>query len=223
LGVAFLAVFAVWQSGPQAAVADPRGDRIAAAGRVDPDTAVAPGHPRHLPERAITPRAGRDAAAPDAVRGRAGGSWWGSLASLAAVLGMIVLGARLWKKHGPLGRPGLPGEALEVLGRRILDPRQSIYLVRLGSRILVLGATPAGLSTLSEITDPVEVDVLAGLCRPPVEERPPGARQSFAALFSGHAAAPGSPPGRFAAASGSGVHPANSVTEHRRRPEEAHA
>ena len=225
-GVAFLAVLAVWQSVPQSALADPRSDRAAAPGRAEPQMAPAPGHARQLPPRAITPRAGgeADAAGPDVVRGRAGGSWWGSLASLAAVLGMIVLGARLWKKHGPLARAGLPAEALEVLGRRVLDPRQSIYLVRLGSRILVLGATPAGLSTLSEITDPAEVDVLAGSCRPPVEDRPPGTRPSFAALFTGQAASgPTLPPGRFAEAPGSGIHAANAVPEHRRRPEGAHA
>ena len=220
-GVAFLAVLAVWQWVPQPALADPLGDRPAPPGHAEPHA-----NARRLPARAITPRAGgeADAAGPDAVRGRAGGSWWGSLASLAAVLGMIVLGARLWKKHGPLARPGLPAEALQVLGRRVLDPRQSIYLVRLGSRILVLGATPAGLATLSEITDPVEVDMLAGLCRSLVEERPPSARQSFAALFTGHASAgPASPPGRFADAPGSGSHAANAVPDHRRRPEEAHA
>lgn len=223
-GAAFLVVLAVWQSVLQSALADPRSDRAAAPHRMEPQIAPAPAHVRRPPARAITPRAGEaDAAAPDAVRG-AGKSWWGSLASLAAVLGMIVLGARLWKKHGPPGRTILPAEALEVLGRRVLDPRQSIYLVRLGSRILVLGATPAGLSTLSEITDPVEVDLLAGQCRPPVEERPSSPRQSFATLFTGHAAAGPSPsPSRFAEAPGAGLHAANAVPEHRRRPEEAHA
>jgi hypothetical protein len=135
---------------------------------------------------------------------------------------MIILGARLWKKHGPLSRAGLPAEAVEVLGRRMLDPRQSIYLVRLGSRILVLGATPSGLSTLSEVTDPLEVDLLAGSCRPPVEERPRDLRGSFAALFTGRT---GSDPATrpaipFAGAAESGGRARSS--EHHHHPEEVH-
>jgi hypothetical protein len=37
--------------------------------------------------------------------------------------------------------------------------------VRIGSRILVVGSTQNGLSSLGQIDDAVEVDVLAGLCR----------------------------------------------------------
>jgi len=59
----------------------------------------------------------------------------------------------------------LPQEALEILGRRFVDPRQTILLVRIGSRILVVGSSANGLNSLGEIDDPVEVDLLAGMCR----------------------------------------------------------
>jgi flagellar biogenesis protein FliO len=59
----------------------------------------------------------------------------------------------------------LPTEALELLGKRTIEPRVSIQMVRCGGKILVLGVSPEGIRTLSEISDPVEVDLLAGACR----------------------------------------------------------
>jgi hypothetical protein len=37
--------------------------------------------------------------------------------------------------------------------------------VRCGPKILILGVGPDGIRTLSEITDPVEIDLMAGACR----------------------------------------------------------
>jgi hypothetical protein len=59
-----------------------------------------------------------------------------------------------------------------VLGRRSLDNRHAVTLVRCGSRVLVLGFSPQGMHTLAEVTDPVEVDFLSGLCRPSGESTP---------------------------------------------------
>lgn len=108
-------------------------------------------------------------------------SIWKTLGSLAVVLTLFVILARLWKKHGPSQPTGLPNAALEILGRRPIDKAHMIYLVRLGSRVLVLGSSTDGLRTLSEITDPVEVDYLAGLCRPQQEDNQ--VAHSFRALF----------------------------------------
>lgn len=133
--------------------------------------------------RPITPTGRSLSHAGEVAPGRTAGaaSLWKTFGALGLVLGLIVLGARLWKKHGPRIAAGLPAEAMEVLGKRHLDSRQSIQLVRLGSRILVLGSTPAGLRTLAELTDPVEVDYLAGLCRR--DDTGGGVAQSFQALF----------------------------------------
>ena len=116
-----------------------------------------------------------------------GQSAWKTFGTLAAIIALIVVGARFWKKHGPKLAGGLPVEAIDVLGKRSVDARQSIVLVRLGSRILVLGSTANGLRTLSEVTDPVEVDYLAGLCRQRDAES--GVAQSFRSLFGGQMAA----------------------------------
>ena len=90
---------------------------------------------------------------------------WGSTVwPLLAIVRAIVLGTRWLKKYSPTATRGLPSEAFDVLGRRMVDQRTSVVMARCGSRILVLSLSPHGLQTLAEITDPVEVDCLAGLC-----------------------------------------------------------
>src|SRR4051812_27752 len=66
---------------------------------------------------------------------------WTTLGALAGVIGLFLVMARLFRKHGGALQPGLPAGALEILGRRFIDQRQAIVLVRLGSRILVLGSS----------------------------------------------------------------------------------
>ena len=90
---------------------------------------------------------------------------WGSTVwPLLAIVVAIVLGTRWLKKYSPTAARGLPSEAFDVLGRRLVDQRTSVVMARCGSRILVFSLSPQGLQTLAEITDPVEVDCLAGLC-----------------------------------------------------------
>jgi flagellar biogenesis protein FliO len=92
-------------------------------------------------------------------------SSWSALGALIIVVGLILVVARLLRQHTPMFQQSLPTDALEILGRRVVDPRQSILLVRIGSRILVVGSSPNGLNSLGQVDDAVEVDVLAGLCR----------------------------------------------------------
>jgi len=91
-------------------------------------------------------------------------NWWTNLGGLFVVLALILGIGVVLRKHVPGARSGLPKEVLQPLGRKLLENRHAIHLVRCGSRILVIGASPAGLNTLAEITDPVEVDYLAGQC-----------------------------------------------------------
>ena len=96
----------------------------------------------------------------------AASSWTTAIGGLTIVLLLIGAAALLLRKHAPAVAGVLPAEALQVLGRRHVDARNSIQLVRCGSRILVLAnCAQQGLRTLAEISDPVEVDLLAGLCR----------------------------------------------------------
>tara|TARA_R110002111_G_scaffold18931_2_gene46293 strand:+ start:133508 stop:134413 length:906 start_codon:yes stop_codon:yes gene_type:complete len=103
-------------------------------------------------------------------------SMWGTLGALVVVISIILVAAKLFKKHHPMASMNLPREVMEVLGKRPLDARQTIHFVRCGSRILILGSSPAGLEMLSEVLDPVEVDLITGMCR----ERTKSGRSSTA-------------------------------------------
>jgi len=109
-----------------------------------------------------------------------GDGWWATLAGLAAVLALVFVLARIVKKKVPAVQKTLPSDVVQVLGRKALDYRHTIHLVRFGSRMLMLGVSQEGMTTLSEITDPVEIDYLAGLCKP---SEPASVAQSFSQLF----------------------------------------
>lgn len=92
----------------------------------------------------------------------------GAWTSGIAVIVMLAVGIGIvafLKRQNPQLTGSLPREVCDVLGRRRIDPRTSISLVRLGNRILVLGLTADSVTPLAEIDDPVEIDQLAGLCR----------------------------------------------------------
>jgi flagellar biogenesis protein FliO len=93
------------------------------------------------------------------------GAWWTTLSGLAIVLAIVGGLAWLARKHLPQVVRGLPPTVFEVLGRKTIEPRAVVHLVRCGNRILLLGCTPAGLTTLTQFDDPVDVDHLAGMCR----------------------------------------------------------
>lgn len=129
--------------------------------------------------RALTPRvskAGAGTKRPDASA--TGGAWWTTMGGLAVVL--CVVGGLAWlaRKHLPAAARGLPTAAVEILGRRTIEPRAAVHLVRCGNRILLLGSSPAGLTTLTEFSDPEEVDHLSGICRADEESQ-----MSFLQLF----------------------------------------
>lgn len=109
-----------------------------------------------------------------------------AVGALAVVIGLILVLARIFRRHAPLFSQALPTEALEILGRRFVDQRQSIVLLRIGSRILVVGSSPAGLQGIGEVNDPVEVDLIAGMCRG--SRNGPKLGTSFLSLLKGQPA-----------------------------------
>jgi flagellar biogenesis protein FliO len=110
----------------------------------------------------------------------AGDGWWTTLGGLVAVLGLVFLVAKVVRKGVPAAQKPLPPEVVHLLGRKALDYRHSVHLVRFGSRLLMLGTSQEGLRTLSEISDPVEIDYLAGLCKP---SEPSSVAGTFSQLF----------------------------------------
>jgi flagellar biogenesis protein FliO len=51
-------------------------------------------------------------------------------------------------------------ESLKVLYTMSLTPTRTLYMVRLGERILLIGAGDGGMRTLAEITEPDEVSII---------------------------------------------------------------
>ncbi len=101
--------------------------------------------------------------------------------SLAMVVGAFLLVVLALRRAQPKGTRLLPHEVVEVLGRKPLAARTSLQLVRLGSKLVLVAVMPDGVETISELTDPVEVDRLSGLCR---QKGPGSITQSFAEILS---------------------------------------
>lgn len=95
----------------------------------------------------------------------AGGAVTTVLTSLAVVLGLFVLSALVLRKATGRNHAMLPGEVVQTLGRAPLSGRQEMHLVRVGNKLLLLSVTATGAETLTEITEPGEIDRLAGICR----------------------------------------------------------
>ena len=98
--------------------------------------------------------------------GGSGISTWVTVgSSLAVVLGLFFVFAWIVRRSGGRSMQALPKEAVEVLGRAPLVGRQHIHLIRCGNKIVLVAVSPEHVEPLAEITEPVEVDRLTGLCR----------------------------------------------------------
>jgi flagellar biogenesis protein FliO len=104
-----------------------------------------------------------------------------TLGSLAVVLCLFLAVTWLLKRGAPTASTVLPGEVVEILGRAPLPGRHQMHLVRCGHKLLLVAISTAGADTLTEITDPVEVDRLCGLCR---EHHPQSATASFRSILN---------------------------------------
>ncbi len=98
------------------------------------------------------------------------------IAGLGIVVGAFLIFAWVVKRSLPKSASPLPGEVVEVLGRAPLAARQVAHLMRVGNKLILVAVSNAGVETLTEITDPVEVDRLAGICG---QSRPGSASQTF--------------------------------------------
>jgi flagellar biogenesis protein FliO len=100
--------------------------------------------------------------------------------SLAVVLGLFFLFAWTMRRGSPGGSAVLPGEVVEVLGRAPLTHRQQLHLLRCGRKLVLVNVCAEGVETLTEITEPEEVDRLLGLCR---QSHPQSASATFRQVF----------------------------------------
>jgi flagellar biogenesis protein FliO len=95
---------------------------------------------------------------------------------LGVVIGLFFVIAWLSRKFAPAGAVSLPKEAVELLGHAPFAGRQQLRLLRIGNKLLLIAVSPAGLETLTEITDAAEVEHLLALCR---RNRPGSSQAAF--------------------------------------------
>jgi flagellar biogenesis protein FliO len=89
------------------------------------------------------------------------------VSALAIVLGAFLLFAWAARRSARMSarRRQLPADVVSVLGRVPLAARQFAELLRVGNKLVLVSLTPTGAETLTEVTDPAEVDRLLGLCQ----------------------------------------------------------
>ena len=145
------------------------------ADRVPPTTAIAAPAPDAAGRR---PFGTREATVRRSEDSEGTGGWWLGTAGIAlalALFGGISLATRRYL-------PQREGGPLRVVGRTSLSPKQTVYLLRVGDRVLIVGAGPQGPpSLLGELTDPAELRRFAprqGIppAADPAEPGPPSAR-----------------------------------------------
>jgi len=85
-------------------------------------------------------------------------------AALAVVVALFLICISLVRRGGPKSTGMLPSEAFSVLGRSPLTPQSYAQLLRLGNKLVLVAVGAEGAQTLAEVTDPLEVDRIAGLC-----------------------------------------------------------
>lgn len=87
--------------------------------------------------------------------------------ALTIVVGAFLIFAWVLRRNGrgQVGRGILPADAVSVLGRVSLSAKQVAQLLRIGNKLVLVALTPGGAETLTEVTEPAEVDRLMGLCQ----------------------------------------------------------
>lgn len=101
---------------------------------------------------------------PKSHEGRSGSEGLGAevaivLVALAVVVAVAYLLLRLWRRCNPNLAPASErSDPIKPLARFHLAPRQTLHLVRCGSRLLLLGATSASINHVATIDDATEID-----------------------------------------------------------------
>ena len=97
-------------------------------------------------------------------------AWLTTIVSLVAVAGLLLLMTKVLQKRSASGKGRLPTAVLEVLGKASLDYKHTLFLVRWGSRLLLVTVGANGLQTLAELRDPDEINQMLRVVRRKEEE-----------------------------------------------------
>jgi flagellar biogenesis protein FliO len=85
--------------------------------------------------------------------------------ALAIVVGLFLLCVWALRRGARSSSVLLSGDVARVLGRVPLAARQFADLLQVGNKLLLISVTSSGTELLTEITDPIEVDRLLGICK----------------------------------------------------------
>lgn len=88
--------------------------------------------------------------------------WIRTVLSLAVVLGLIFALKWAMRKYSPGKAAPAQSKLVEVLFRTPISPKHQVMLIRVGQRVLVVGAGAEGMNTLAEISDPEQVAEVLG-------------------------------------------------------------
>lgn len=83
---------------------------------------------------------------------------------VAVAVGLVLALAWIARRCQPRAARPLPKDVVEVLGRASLGGKQTTQLVRVGAKLVLIAHTAEGAKTLTEITDPDEVQRLVAAC-----------------------------------------------------------
>jgi flagellar biogenesis protein FliO len=111
--------------------------------------------------------------------------------ALGVVLGLFFVVAWFMRRSMPQSMVRLPSEAVEQLGRAPLAGKQNVHLLRIGGKLLLVVVTPFGAETLTEVTDPDEVERLCALCKKNGVHGPSAEFRDVLKQFEREPAAPG--------------------------------
>ena len=101
--------------------------------------------------------------------------------SLLIVIGLFLGVAWCYRKTLNTSLGGIPKHVVSVIGRTAIAPRQQLVLVRFGSKLVLVSMVQGETRTISEITDPLEVDQLAGACE---SHQPHSLTNSFRSILN---------------------------------------
>lgn len=163
----------------------PRGVVTASGQEPVADTSIPAGIPTSTEPRStdLTPIKGADRGAAES---EPSGGVMQTIVSVGSSL-MIVAGlffGLVWvyrKTATSTGGGSLPKQVVNVLGRAPIAARQQMVLVRFGNKLVLVSLVQGDARPISEITDPLEVDRLSGLCE---SAKPDSSVQSFRSFLS---------------------------------------
>ena len=73
--------------------------------------------------------------------------------SMVVIVGLIYLSMYFLKKiNSRAAGGGIIGDTIKIIGRTFLSPKQSLYLVKIGERYTIIGATEQSVSMIGELS-----------------------------------------------------------------------